>query len=385
MKRTISIRGACALSVALLFGFAFAQEDAAAGEAADAGGEKPAEEKAAEAEDSPIPAAQAEAPRVFHALVRCKEVSGTVEVLKPRTEGWTAVEEGRYYPLGSAFRSVAVKGEEAAAVFEFGPESFVSISGPAEFATREAPTDAKDRVLELRAGRVTVKLPRTMTDGLFSVAAPHFTCRNLAGESVFDYDASGDGDKAVVRVVMGSLALDGRHYRIARMSSANQIGIRTSEDALATVLTGESGDYAVTLDQGVMRQRDFDTGENKEIVKTTSFQLSPQCVVKLFRSKSEVGGRMIVSVLTMNPSGEVKNRYTFAEGLYNVNTGEEIVVTAVKDIDKDVEKSGESKEDSAGEGEKAEGAEGGEAKEADQKQEGGAVETPAVETPDVSF
>ena len=236
---------------------------------------------------------------------------------------------------------------------------------------------------------MTVKLPRTMHDGLFSVAAPHFVCRNLAGESVFDYDGSGDGDKAVVRVVMGSLAIDGRHYRIARMGSANQIGIRTSADALATVLTGESGDFTVTLEQGLVQQRDFDTGELKKVEKKTDFQLSPQCVVKLFRMKSEVGGRMIVSVLTLNPSGEIRNRFTFAEGLYNVNTGEEVVATAVKDIDKEAEKTEESKEGESKEGESGEGGEngGGEAKQDEQKADGesAATSTPAVETPEVSF
>ena len=399
MKRMISTKCACALSLAFLFGAACAQEEEAAQQQepatqqeGDAQAADKAEQKAADGDELVIPAAPAAEPRVFHPLVRCKEMAGVVEVLKPRTEGWTAVEEGRYYPLGSAFRASSTKeGGAPKAVFEFGKEATVVVTNDAEFATREVPIGEKTRTLELRAGRIGVNLPRTLRDGLFSVAAPHFLCRNLAGESVFDYEKSGDGDKAVVRVVTGSMALDGRHYRIARMGSANQIGIRTSADALATVLTGESGDYAVMLEQGVIRQRDFDTGESKEISKTTEFQLSPQCVVKIFRLKSEVGGRMVVSMLTFNPSGEMKNRFTFAEGLYNVNSGEEVIVTAVKEIDKEAEASGKDKDgEDKKDGEDAK-SEDGEEKKDDAKQGesqssgGAAVETPALETPEVSF
>ena len=391
MKWTAYTKRACAFSIAFLFGVAFAQEEESAaqqdGEAQSAG---QAEQKAEGGEEFVIPAAPAAEARVFHTLVRCKEVSGgVVEALKPRTSGWTPVEEGRFYPLGSAFRAVSTKeGGVPYAVFEFGKEATLVVTNDAEFATREVAVGEQTRTVELRGGRVSVNLPRTLRDGLFSVAAPHFLCRNLAGESVFDYEKSGDGDMATVRVVTGSLALDGRHYRIARMGSANQIGIRTSADALATILTGESGDYAVTLEQGIVRQKDFDTGENKEIAKTTDFQLSPQCAVKIFRLKSEVGGRMIVSMLTFNPSGEIKNRFTFAEGLFSVNTGEEVIVTAVKEIEKDAE--GKPGEKSEKEGEAA--SEGGEEKKEEQQQGesqssggGGAVETPALETPEVSF
>lgn len=390
MKWTANTKSACAFSIALLFGVAFAQEEeSSAQQNGEAQATGQAEQKAEGGEEFAIPAAPAAEARVFHTLVRCKEVyGGTVEALKPRTSGWVSVEEGRFYPLGSAFRAVSTKeGGAPYAVFEFGKEATLVVTNDAEFATREVAPAEQTRTVELRGGRFSVKLPRTLRDGLFSVAAPHFICRNLAGESIFDYEKSGDGDMATVRVVTGSLALDGRHYRIARMGSANQIGIRTSADALATVLTGESGDYAVTLEQGVIRQKDFDTGENKEIAKTTDFQLSPQCAVKIFRLKSAVGGRMIVSMLTFTPSGEIKNRFTFAEGLFSVNTGEEVVVTAVKEIDKEGEaKPGEK--DEKGESASEDGEEKKEEGQQGDAQSGGgaaAVETPALETPEVSF
>jgi parvulin-like peptidyl-prolyl isomerase len=108
------------------------------------------------------------------------------------------------------------------------------------------------------------------------------------------------------------------------------VRIRTTGEALFTSLRGESGDYKVTLDQGVTVYRDPVSGEEKEQMRKLDFSLTPQCAIKLFRKRSQIGGRMAVSVMTFDPAGEIRNRYTFAEGTAKVNFGEEIV--RVQDI-----------------------------------------------------
>jgi hypothetical protein len=86
----------------------------------------------------------------------------------------------------------------------------------------------------------------------------------------------------------------------------------------------------VTLDQGISAYRDPVSGEKKEQVRHLDYNLTPQCAIKIFRKRSQVGGRMAVSVMTFDPAGEIRNRYTFAEGTTAVNFGEEIV--RVQDI-----------------------------------------------------
>lgn len=136
---------------------------------------------------------------------------------------------------------------------------------------------------------------------------------------------SGDGDEAVVHVITGMLAIDGPHYKIGRMGAADRIRIRTTGDKLFTSLRGEAGDYKVTLDQGVSTYRDPVSGEIKKQERSLDFSLTPQCAIKIFRKRSAVGGRMAVSVMTFDPSGEMRNRFTFAEGTASVNFGEEVV------------------------------------------------------------
>lgn len=349
MKRTFAGKAAAVVAAASVFAFAnaaLAQDDEAAGEQASA------EAEVAVAQ----PQKQA---RLFTTLMRCARADGSVSLLLPRTDKWVAAEVGRMYPLGTEVR---VSGTAPRAVFELGEKSAVVVTNDAEFATRELEgLSSQTRTVVLRAGVVGVSLPLTMPEGAMSVVAPFFQTVNLAGESQFAYEKKPDGDEAVVRCVTGTLAVQGRHYRIARMRAADQIRIRTTGDDLFTSLLGEIGDCKVLLDQGVGTEKDFETGAVKEVPRTLEFGLFPQCVVKIFRRKAEVGGRVSVAMMTFDQSGEMKNRCAFSEGRSMVNTGELVVATTISDGDDKKEKA--AKDDSEETEETADGGDGEKEKE----------------------
>ena len=285
---------------------------------------------AADAADDALPKPRQVVEKPFTALVRCVRVEGTAQVMKPGASEWTAAEEEHYYPLGSSFRTVQEVGASAPmAEFEFGPQATMKLTGAAEVATRPVEIGVPTRTVVLKSGRVQMNLPRALKEGLFFVAAPFFTCSNLAGESQFDYQPIGNGDEVVVRCVTGTMALEGRHYKFPRMAVANQVRIRTTDgDDLITWLRGESGDSKVLLDQGLIAEKNFETGESKDVPKTYEFSLSPRCAVKIFRRRSKVGGNMVVSSMAFDASGEIKTRCAFAEGRSNVNSGELVIASA---------------------------------------------------------
>ncbi len=333
MRRTIFFKRAAVVACVGVFAFAipsFAEDEAAA----PAEGADGAKSEAA-ADGEALPAAPKDN-KFFYPLVRCDEIRGAVvEVFKPGADGWTAANEKKYYPLGSAFRVVPGTIGPARVSIAFGTGSRILVTNAAEFATREIAIGEQERVVELRAGKIEVSLPRVLKDGLFSVAAPYFTCYNLAGDSQFEYAKQDDGDEAVVRVITGSLALKGSHYDIGRMGAANRVRIRTTKDELFTSIRGESGDCLVKLDQGLIAQKDYETGEMKESEKYLDFQLSPLCSIKIYRATSPIGGRRVVSVMTFAPNGQMKNRCAFAEKRSNVNSGELVVTTsAIKEADR---------------------------------------------------
>ena len=279
--------------------------------------EEPAAEDGVEAAK---PAAKAPNGKPFHLMPLCRIAEGRCECRLPGAAEWVEVEEGRFYPLGSSFRTV---GAESSMAVQFGYESEITVYGGSAFGVMPAPLGDKHRTIALMSGRIMIKLPRNMEPGLFTVTAPGFTAYDLAGESRYSYATTGDGDDAVVRCVTGVMAIKGRHFDIPKMTVANELRIRTSQDLLFTGLYGNSGDFEVRLDQGVVSVVDFETKEERVESKTLAWRLSPKTAVRIHRAMPSIGERMSVTVMTFDASGELKNRCAFAEGRPEINTGEQ--------------------------------------------------------------
>ena len=303
IKKTMS-----AFAAALLAATAFAQEEEAT------------EAAASETDEVAVPKAVAPA-AVFSALPYCRFAEGTAEVLAPGSAEWAPVEEGRFYPLGTSYRT-KLGGK---LVLAFGIDSTATISGESSFGTRLQQIGEQTRCIVLAYGTVELALASNLREGAFFVTAPGFTVKNPAGESRFVYESVGDGDKATVRCVTGSLAIDGRHFSIPAMRAADEVVIRTSHDHLVTFLYGTSGDYVVRLDQGV-RARD-DVGEDGQIVskvekKTSDWHLSPKTKVIINRCLPSIGERMSVHTMAFDAAGERQSECYFCEGRAEINSGE---------------------------------------------------------------
>jgi hypothetical protein len=219
-------------------------------------------------------------------------------------------------------------------VIQFGQGSEVTLSGASSFVTFPQALGERKRMIALDSGLITVKLPRGLGAGMFTVTAPGFTVENLDGDSRYSYRKTGDGDDAVVRCVTGAMQITGRHFSIAKMTAANEIRIRTSQDNLFTGLFGNSGDVVVKLDQGLVAVQDFETKEFTDEPRYLDWHLSPKTAVRIHRAVPEVGERMSVAVMTFDTKGELQNRCSFAEGRSEINSGEEGAgVLAQRDAD----------------------------------------------------
>jgi len=331
MNFTNPIKTAAALASVTVFAVCVPAQDETA---AAAPAEQPAAEQAAAGGDDLALAPVKTADKFFYPLLRCKDIAGTVQVLRPREGKWLDAQIGRYYPLGSTIRVVGDGTAAPKAVFEFGDKSVLKIDNDAEFATQEIKIGERVRTLVLKKGRLDLSLPLQLKEGLFKVVTPNLSCDNLAGDSWFEYSSASDGDTMVVRCVTGSMAVNGKHYQFPRLVAANQLRIETTTNGLYSSLTGESGDCKAMLDQGILAERNYETGEMVETKKTLEFMLSPQCSIKILRAKSPVGGRTVVSMMTFDAQGVMKNRVAFAEGRANVNSGELVVSTKVAEDDK---------------------------------------------------
>lgn len=257
--------------------------------------------------------------RLFYQIPLAKKLEGTAEVKLPDATEWKALEEGKYYPLGTTFRA----GGNSVLTVAFGRDSFVIAKDGATFKAKYEAIGTNMRTVYPLGGEIRVKLSRKMPIGKFFVSAPGFTVSNLRGESRYVYKDTGDGDEIAVKCVTDTLTVKGRHFEIPAMHAANEVRIRTSKDVLFTGLYGKGGDCLLKLDQGMVEQRDFDTNELKIVPKFLEWHLSPRTAVRIQRAKPSLSDKLAVSVMTFNADGQMKNRCTFGEGLYQLNTGEQ--------------------------------------------------------------
>lgn len=340
-----------------------ADGDEASGEAAESADE--------ESDDPIIRAANAlgdkSKEKYFFILPFCRSLEGRAQVLTPGTNDWAEVKEGRYYPLGTRYRTL---GEDTALCIKFGKEVEVVIKGEASFSTRAQALSEPSRTISLVSGTITVKLPRNLPqqNSLFVVTAPGFKAANLAGDSRYTYATAVDGDEVTVRCVTGSMSIDGRHFSIASMRAANEIKIRTSQDQLFSGLYGMRGDIMVKLDQGQVQLKDYETGEMKIEDRFLDWKLSPQTAVRIHRALPSIGERMSVTVMTFDAGGELKNRCAFAERCYQVNSGE-LGPTSKKDRDAIAKRAAEATEAAEA------GSEAAETTEVDAESDGGSSES----------
>lgn len=259
---------------------------------------------------------------ILKTLPFCHRLEGKAEVLKPGAVAWSAVEEGKFYPLGSSFRTLD---DKSIVQIQFGDSEDISVeirNTPSSFSTRFQPMGEKSRTITLQSGVVTVKLPRNLPNGVFFVTAPGFEVKDMKGMSRYAYTRTVDGEVAQIRCLTGSIAIEGRNFFFPEVKTACEVKIRSSQDQLFTGLYGNRGDSIVRLDQGEKRVKDFATGETKVEKKPLEWKLSPKTAVRIHRALPSVGERMSVTVMTFDASGALRNRCAFTEGRSEVNTGE---------------------------------------------------------------
>ena len=258
--------------------------------------------------------------RVFTALPYCKRLEGKAEVLKPGSGNWEKIDEGRFFPLGSSYRTC---NPDSRLEIAFGREAVVSIVGLASFGTRQQPLEVKSRTITLGSGVIEVRLAQNFPEKMFCITNDGFYVENPAGVSRYAYSRTGDGGIATIRCVSGVLTVKGRHFVIPSMHAANEVEILSSQDYLMTRLVGKSGDYICELDGGLLNETDFEQHKEVPVPKTLLWKLSPQTAVRIFRKVPEVGGNLAVSVMTFNANGELMNRCSYTENRAEINTGDQ--------------------------------------------------------------
>lgn len=301
----------------------FDEEEAAeetAAETEEAEEETEEAEPGEEGEQAAAPKKAQDNGKTFFLLPLTRTLDGEAEVLIPTKSEWQPAEEGKFYPLGTVYRTV---GPDSKLKIQLGTGVEVAVKGNSSFATLAQKLEVATRTISLKGGTINVTLPRNMPEGQLFITTPGFTVVNAAGESSYTYELTGDGDKCWVRCLTGNLAVNGRHFSILPLRASQGFVIRNSSDFLLTALYGKAGDLNVKLDTGLWETIDLETKEKTAEQRFAEFKLSPKTAVRIHRMMPEIGTDMSVTTMTFDANGQRRDRYWFAEN-HHETTGSDI-------------------------------------------------------------
>jgi len=245
----------------------------------------------------------------FDLLVRVISVRGAAEVKNPDTGVFAPMQKNKAYPLGSVFRTGA--GGEVVVIFS-GSES-VQMFPNSEIVVLASKDNPKGRSVQLVSGRMLTFLKDNLLEGQFSVETPNASCKNMAGRADFSLKMEGENERLIVAAITGTIRVEGPQYTIAALRAANTVSVLTTPNRSLSHLTGEKGDYQITLDN--------------ETDSPVVYDMSPKAVVKIWREAAPVGGKMVVSTLVVSPTGKARHRISFVVGRKGIFSPEEGVDT----------------------------------------------------------
>lgn len=304
-----------------------------------------AEEEAAEESDGKTADSKSvqDNGKTFFLLPLTRTLDGEAQVLIPTKSEWQPVEEGKFYPLGSTYRTV---GADSKLKIQLGTGVEVAMKGNSSFATLAQKLEVTTRTIALKGGTINVTLPRNLPDGQFFITSPGFTVINAAGESSYVYEQTGDGDKCWVKCLTGNLAVNGRHFSILPLRASQGFVIRNSSDFLLTAIYGKAGDLNVKLDTGLWETIDLDTKEKTSEQRFADFRLSPKMAVRIHRMMPEIGTDMSVTTMTFDANGNRRDLYWFAEN-HHETTGSDIIAEDNKEAEEAAKKAAEASDTEA--------------------------------------
>lgn len=266
------------------------------------------EAEEAAAEEEAAPAAEQQPPeaanKIFMPLVRVTLIRGAVEVKNPDVGSFAAAIENKVYPLGSQFRT----GADSSVSLVFSNQESVQLLASTELTALAPENNPDGRVVRLHSGKIKTSLREALPDGCFGIELPNAIGKNMAGRGEYSLAADANTESLRIRTITGSAWIEGPQYHIPALRAANIVDIQTSADRSFTRLTSVSGDFAISLSKG----------EDGPVV----YGMSPKAVVKIWRENAPVGGRPVISILVVSPTGIAKHRFAYAEGRPGIATGE---------------------------------------------------------------
>ena len=251
----------------------------------------------------------------FNNLFRIMSPRGNCQIRRPGQEAFEPVIKGKAYPYGSLLQC----GKDSEMVISLSEADAVAMTGDSVVLAKLDREAGNRKVISLMQGEIKARLDVLNTNASVIIDSPVGRCVSMVGNAKIKLTTTpGEDTLEVTAGASCQVRLVGPQFVIPELKVGQSIAISTLTDNSQTRIRDVAGDYRIFVNKGL----EFNPmpSESEEADVLLPVAMSAQSMVKIWREKAPVGGRLIVSVLATGPDGKGRESYAFAVGRNNVVT-----------------------------------------------------------------
>ncbi len=278
----------------------------------------------------------------FNNLFRIMSPRGNCQIRRPGQEAFEPVIKGKAYPYGSLLQC----DKDSEMVISLSEADAVAMTGDSVVLAKLDREAGNRKVISLMQGEIKARLDVLNTNASVIIDSPVGRCVSMVGNAKIKLtSAPGEDTLEMTAGASCQVRLVGPQFVIPELKVGNSISISTLTDNSQTRIRDIAGDYRIFVNKGL----EFNPmpSESEEADVLLPVAMSAQSMVKIWREKAPVGGRLIVSVLATGPDGKGRESYAFAVGRNNVVTRSNVFDIPAGGDDQPQEKTTETANDGA--------------------------------------
>ena len=251
----------------------------------------------------------------FNNLFRIMSPRGDCQIRRLGQEAFEPVIKGKAYPFGSLLRC----GKDSEMIISLSEKDAVAMMGESVVTAKLDREDGNRRIISLMQGEIKARLDVLNTNASVIIDSPVGRCVSMVGNAKIKLATTpGEDTLEVTAGASCQVRLVGPQFVIPELKVGQSIAISTLTDNSQTRIRDVAGDYRIFVNKGL----EFNPmpSESEEADVLLPVAMSAQSMVKIWREKAPIGGRLIVSVLATGPDGKGRESYAFAVGRNNVVT-----------------------------------------------------------------
>ena len=251
----------------------------------------------------------------FNNLFRVMSPRGDCQIRRLGQEAFEPVIKGKAYPFGSLLRC----GKESEMVISLSEKDAVAMTAESVVVAKLDREDGNRRIISLMQGEIKARLDVLNTNASVIIDSPVGRCVSMVGNAKIKVlSTPGEDTLEITAGASCQVRLVGPQFVIPELKVGQSIAISTLTDNSQTRIRDVAGDYRIFVNKGLELNPMPSESEEADVLLPVA--MSAQSMVKIWREKAQIGGRLIVSVLATGPDGKGRESYAFAVGRNNVVT-----------------------------------------------------------------